>query len=123
MAAGTYDRRITIERATFANDAAGDPVPTWAFAFKLWARKRELGGSETQGAGSTLREMGVDWYVRDHSDARSIAPENHRIIWDGRIYEISAIHEDNEGRQRVRRITTASRPDQRGTLAQGVVSG
>lgn len=117
MKAGKFDRRITVESATFANDAAGDPIPTWARVFDRWAVKRELGMSEGEGAGSVLRQSQVQWTLRDDTQSRVIAPETHRIVYEDRVYEILGITEGETERHALRIVLTATRPDQRGTVA------
>jgi SPP1 family predicted phage head-tail adaptor len=119
MQAGKFDRRIQVQLATFSNDASGDPVASWADAFKRWARRRLRGGSQGEGAGSILRQFSVDFTVRDDSGTRTIAPETHRIVYDGREYTINGITEGEEGRHRIRVISCSTRPDLRGTMAQG----
>lgn len=121
MKSGAFDRRITVQSATFAPDGMGDPVPTWTTQFKRWAKKSENGMAQGEGAGSVLRETAVSWILRDDSGSRQIAPENWRIIYEGRIYVINGISEAKEGRHAYRQVLTTTRPDQRGTLAQGAV--
>lgn len=114
--AGTYDRRIMIQIGTPITDAAGDIVnDDWADAFKLWAQRMPKSpGIERPTADGVLREFDMIFDVRDGTKARSIAPETHRVLYKGRIYEIVGIL---PGKVRADRITilTASRPDQRGS--------
>lgn len=119
MQAGKFDRRIQVQSATFTQDDAGDPIPTWADAFKRWAHKKESGSSQTEGASSVLREFSVVFTVRDDSDTRAIAPETHRILYDGREFTINGITEAREGRHAYRVIMCSTRPDLRGTMARG----
>lgn len=117
--AGKFDRRIQVQTATFTNDAAGDPIPTWADAFKRWAIKRERGMVQGQGATGVLRETAIQWTLRDDTESRAIAPETHRIVYEGRVHIINGISEGEEGRHKVRIVMTTTRPDQRGTVGEG----
>lgn len=117
MEAGKFDRRITLESATFANDSAGDPIPTWSVAFKRWAKRDQFGGSQSEGADGILREHQVNFTVRDDSQSRTIAPENWRVVYEGRVYIITGIAEAKDERHALRVIQTATRPDLRGTVA------
>lgn len=117
MKAGEFDRRIIVERATFTNDAAGDPVATWAFAFKRWARRDFIGGNQSEGAGSVLREHQVNFTIREDSQSLPIAPETYRIRYQDRVYVINGIAEAKAERHALRVLQTSTRPDLRGTVA------
>lgn len=119
MKAGDLDRRITLQAGTPALDAAGDPIMSWADAFKRWAKKRERGTSQGEGVGSILRQVNVEFTVRDDSQTRTIAPERFRILYDGRTYTINGITEAEDGRHRYFVISCATRPDLQGTMARG----
>jgi len=122
--AGSYDRRIMIQIATPVTDAAGDVVNTsWADAFKLWAeRMPKSPGIERPTPAGVLREFDMVLDVRFGTKSRSIAPETHRVLYKGRIYEIVGMI---PGKVRGDRITllTSSRPDQRGSRGDEGQSG
>lgn len=46
MRAGTLDRRITIQRATVTQDAAGQETEAWQTFATVWARRRDMRGRE-----------------------------------------------------------------------------
>lgn len=117
MDAGQFDRRIFVEFATFVNDEAGDPVAEWAPAFKRWAKREFIGGSQGEAAGATAREHSVNWILRDDSETRAMAPETYRIVYEGRPYIINGIAESKQGRHCLRVVQTSTRPDLRGTVA------
>lgn len=122
--AGALDRRIQIQTVVETKDAAGDVIAsTWSDVFKLWAKRvpRSAGQERSIQAG-VLREFDVRFDVRDGPKARSIAPETHRVLYKGRIYEIVgtvalAEREDLIG------LLCAARPDQRGSRGNEGVSG
>lgn len=114
-AAGKLDRRIQIQISKGGTDAAGDPIlDRWDDLFKLWAaRPKFTAGTEVYPVGGTLRQHDVTFYVRNGSKAKQIAPETHRILYKGRIYEIVGILPGLE-REDLIQILAATRPDQRG---------
>lgn len=122
--AGEFDRRIQIQVATQTRDAAGDVVSTaWTDAFKLWAKRNPRGpGQEMATEGGVLRQFDVLFHVRDGAKAQSIAPETHRVIYKGRVYEIVGILPGRE-RADVIDMLLAARPDQRGSRGTEGVSG
>lgn len=121
--AGDLDRRILLQLSVEGSDAAGDPVQSWEDAFKLWARRipRAI-GAENAGEGGVLRDFDIVWEVRDGEKARSIAPESHRILYQGRVYEIVGIRAGLRRADRID-ILASSRPDQRGSRGLGGASG
>lgn len=122
--AGRLDRRIQIQFKTEERDAAGDQIAeTWGDVFKLWARRRPQGvGIEAVTEGGVLRSFDLIWQVRDGPKARSIAPETHRVLYKGRIYEIVGIREGIE-RADLIDLLVAGRPDQRGSRGTEGSSG
>lgn len=114
-AAGKLDRRITVQIQKGGEDAAGDPIlDKWEDEYRLWAaRPKTTAGQEVYPSGSVLRQHDTTFYVRDGEKARRIAPETHRILYKGRIYEIVGILPGLE-RADLIQILTAARPDQRG---------
>lgn len=121
--AGDLDRRIQLQLSVEGSDAAGDPVSSWEDVFKLWARRipRAI-GAENAGEGGVLRDFDIVWEVRDGEKARSIAPESHRILYKGRVYEIVGIRAGLRRADRID-ILASSRPDQRGSRGLGGASG
>jgi head-tail adaptor len=90
-AAGDLDRRIEVQTAAPVTDQAGDVgEPVWTLAFKRWAAclPSQNSASESQGAQLVVRQSDTVWRIRDDSEARMIAPESHRVIHKGRIFEI-----------------------------------
>jgi len=120
--AGDLDRRIEIHRASEARDNAGDVVKTWALAFKLWAHREDSRGREFTGASQVIRDSDTIFTVRNSTEAREIAPESHRVQFDGAMFEIVGISEGKERRDTILLLCN-SRPDRSGARAREVVSG
>lgn len=123
-AAGAFDRRIQIQEAREAQDQSGDPIQIWGDEFKLWAERRvNKPGKEIQAAGGTLRQFDLTFRVRDNALSRRIAPETHRVTYQGKIYEIISVLPGRD-RDDVIDVYVAGRPDQRGPRGDdGVTDG
>jgi SPP1 family predicted phage head-tail adaptor len=115
---GFFDRRIQIQTDTSGGvqDNAGDPIPEWENAFRLWANKSDGRGVEFTGAQQQVREHDTVFEIRDSVDARGIAPESHRVTYLSRIYEIVGVTEGKE-RQDTLLLLCSTRPDRRGARA------
>ena len=124
VAAGALDRRIQIQTGVETKDAAGDVIDsTWDDAFKLWARRVVRSqGIERPTVAGVLREFDVRFDVRDSPKSRAIAPETHRVLYKGRIYEIVGTVQLEE-REDLIGLLCAARPDQRGSRGNEGVSG
>jgi SPP1 family predicted phage head-tail adaptor len=122
LAAGVFDRRISIQVATFSRTRAGDDVPDWDndLGFELWARKADQRGFETVGAQQTVRQADTVFEVRQGTKSRSIHPESHRVAYQGKIFEIISIQEGRE-RGDTFQLLTSSRPDGVGARGQGQI--
>lgn len=121
---GDLDRRIQIQEAVETKDTAGDVISTaWVDLFKLWAKRvPRSAGTERSIQAGVLREFDVRFEVRDGRKAQSIAPETHRVLYKGRIYEIVGTVALQE-RQDLIGLLCAARPDQRGSRGNEGVSG
>ena len=119
VASGKLDRRLLIQTLDPAIDAAGDVLLTsWSDGFKLWAMlvPRPM-GVENVTPGGVLRQFDTIFGVRDGLKARSIAPESHRILWHGRVYELISVA-PNATRLDLLNLLVSARPDLSG--ARGV---
>lgn len=126
LAAGDLDRRVTVEVCEDVRDGSGDVVRRWPPAagsfFKRWAARKSLAPGravERVGSEEVVRQVDTVFVVRDDSQSRLIAPETHRIRYQGRVYEIVGIDEANNARADGRQILCASRPDRRGDRGVG----
>lgn len=122
--AGDLDRRIQIQTMTETTDAAGDVIAEdWTDAFRLWARRQPRNaGQEKSMASGVLREFDVRFDVRDGAKSRGIAPETHRVLYKGRIYEIVGAVALADRADLIGLLCSA-RPDQRGSRGNEGVSG
>lgn len=87
---GKLDRRITIQSATTAPDAYGEPIETWSDLATLWAQVVPLGGREFFEARQVNAEQTVRFRIRYRADIT----REMRVIYDGLTYGIEAAEED-----------------------------
>lgn len=124
VAAGEFDRRITVQVAVDTRDGAGDVVKVWdeAPTFELWAKKQDQRGFETVGSQELVRTADTVFEVRQGTKSRAIHPESHRIVYKGKLFTIISIQ---EGRDRgdTFQLLTSSRPDGVGARGQGNTEG
>lgn len=113
---GSLDRRIIVQIATETQDAAGDVIAGWEDAFKRWAIRVDAKGREFFGAQQMVRDADTAFEVRADSQSRTIAPETHRVIDRGKIFEIVSVVEGRE-RDDTLLILCASTPALRGARA------
>lgn len=85
--AGDIDQRISIEAATYRRNEYGEPVATWAEAWKRWAEVKVLTGSEAYRARAVVATASIQVRIRYLEGVTA----RHRINWKGRILEIGAV--------------------------------
>ncbi len=107
MQAGKLDRRVTIERATMADDGFGQ-TPTWAELATVWASRRDVSDAERFASGEVSAQITTRFRIRWSSVVAGIDPRD-RLICEGRTYDIAAVKEI--GRREGLEITAAARAD------------
>jgi SPP1 family predicted phage head-tail adaptor len=108
MRAGPLDRRITLQRATRAQDATGQEVETWATLAEVWGSKRDVSDSERVAAAEVSAEITTRFQIRWDSSWSDLNPKD-RVVYNGRTYDISSVKEI--GRREGLEITAAARSD------------
>lgn len=94
MNPGKMDRRITVQVRTLSKDAAGGRVETWADTFLCWAEVVRAKQTEGIIADADRNTEERQFRIRYRT---GIASGTHRIFYQLRFYDITAIEE--EGRQ------------------------
>ncbi len=89
MRAGELDRKIVIESATETRDDYGAVVQTWATFATVWARKRDIRGSEQFTAQQVNARIAATFTVRWLDGVT----EKMRISYDGQTWDIRSINE------------------------------
>jgi SPP1 family predicted phage head-tail adaptor len=85
MNPGKLDRRVQLQSKTVTKDTAGAPVETWTTFATVWAAKAEQGSREFKAFGQVQAECTALFTAR----YLSIITAEHRIVCDGRIFEIT----------------------------------
>lgn len=94
MNPGKMDRRITIQKRAMTRDATGSTVETWTDeSRRIFAEKVKYTGSETVISDADRARDFQQWRIR----YRDITPTEHRIVYQGKTYDISSVIE--EGRR------------------------
>lgn len=92
MRAGLLDRRITIQGKSITQSDSGEEVVSWVDVAEVWAEKVEIRGLERfsikQIVGHSVKTFRIRW----SADVVPITVE-HRILFDGRLFDITDIRE------------------------------
>ena len=94
MRAGQLDRRVNLEVKTTSRDSLGQPIETWSVVRTLWAHRAE--GSkvaERFGANQTYAMVTTVFRVGYFPALTTIAPDTHRLVFNGRAYNIHGVVE------------------------------
>lgn len=89
MRAGPLDRRVTLQRPTEVQDAAGAVTLTWADEATVWAGRRDIRAREYVAADTTLADTEAVFTIRWRSD---VMPR-WRLLEGARIYDITGTAE------------------------------
>jgi head-tail adaptor len=94
FAAGKLNTPIVIESLTITPDDFGGMVNTWTLFANTWARVMHLSGNEKKltAYGGQAPEARTEFQIRDLPGLITL----HRIVCDGKIYNIKHINPYNE---------------------------
>lgn len=92
MRAGRLDRRVTLQRRTVTRGSTGQEVETWADERRIWMSKRDVKASERFTGDQLVAEVDTVFTARALA-AREVSPETHRLVYDGRIFELKGLRE------------------------------
>lgn len=92
MRAGLLDRRITIQGKAITQSDSGEEVVAWTDVATVWAEKVEIRGLERfsikQIVGHSVKTFRIRW-----SNNVSEITDEHRILFDGRVFDITDVRE------------------------------
>lgn len=108
MQAGQMDRRLTIQRATYATNGFNEPVPTWTTLATVWARRINVSDAERQRSAETAAEITARFQVRYQAALASLNPKD-RVICEGDTFDIWGVKEI--GRREGLEISATARAD------------
>jgi SPP1 family predicted phage head-tail adaptor len=103
--AGKLDRRIRVQRATVIIDDLGSEVPAWADLRETWASVEWVRDSERFRAAEVSAAVEVRFQIRWGLGVTV----RDRVIYDGRVWDISAVKE--LGRREGQEISAAARAE------------
>ena len=86
MKAGKMDRQIIIKKKTVTENDFGEPIETWSDLDTVWAKKKELRGTERYAAKQTIAGIDAVYTIRWRPD---ISPLNI-FECEGKEYDIYA---------------------------------
>jgi len=101
---GRLDRLIVIEQSTPAQDAAGQPIKSWAALATVWAEVIPVGGREVFEA----RQFGAETVAKFRIRYRGDVTRKMRVVYDGDEYDIAGVAEDRRFERRQFEIITAT---------------
>ncbi|MGG7567899.1 phage head closure protein [Rhodovulum sp. DZ06] len=108
MRAGALDRRVTLQRATFAPGAFNEPEATWEDLGRPWAAMAAVSDRERHLAAERGAEITHRFTIRRAYAWADLNPKD-RLLSGGRVYDIEGVKEvDRDALE----ITANARVDQ-----------
>lgn len=106
---GKMDRRITLQRdgAEIGRDAMNDPIYGMS-EVTVWASKEDIRDTERYSAQQVGAEVTTRFRIRWSQAVKDFDPQG-RVLFDGRIYNVSAVKE--LGRREGLEITANARAE------------
>lgn len=98
MKAGDLRDRVTIQRATTADDGFGNVTNGWDDLLTVWANVRETPGKEVVAAGRIEASHTATIRIRASSQSRGVTPAD-RIIARGQVWNIRSVAAVGDGRE------------------------
>ena len=98
MNAGDLRDRVTIQRATTADDGFGNVTNGWGDLLTVWANVRETPGKEIVAAGRIEASRTATIRVRASSQSRGVTAAD-RIIARGQDWNIRSVAAVGDGRE------------------------
>lgn len=108
MGAGKYDRKIDLMRATTAEDAAGQPIDTFALLKRVPAHARAISDGERLQGGGIMSAVNMRFVIHWSEDVRTLDTRD-QVVYEGRVHDIAGVKEI--GRRRELEITAAARSE------------
>jgi len=92
MQAGKLDRRITLQGATESQSDSGEIIYTWGNVATVWAELVSAKGNE-RFANAQLIGKAITTFRFRYSTATKVITTKHRVVYDGREYDIVDVRE------------------------------
>jgi len=87
---GRLDQKISLERKAKVRDGGGGEIHSWIALTTdaaPFARVELIGGSEGEVSGQVMARIRAKFTIRNRSDIS----ERDRIIWNGRVWNITSL--------------------------------
>lgn len=97
MEPGKLNRKVSIRARGTTQDATGQPVETWTEIAAPWANIRQRTGAETLRADRDVSIVQTSIRIRRRTDVTAAM----RVYHGTTVYEIKAVLDDAENRERV----------------------
>jgi SPP1 family predicted phage head-tail adaptor len=96
---GRLDERVTLQGVSESTNTYGERVETWITLAEVWARlDYNISKSrEVEEGGQESAQQSINFTVRRRTDVNEIT----RVLHSGRIYDIEAIAQSNDGQYTV----------------------
>lgn len=107
-AAGSLDRRISIERATATTNALNETILTWECLTEVWAAVEEVPDGERWRAAEVAADVTTRFTIRWSGVVADVNPKD-RIVYKDRIHDVKRVKE--LGRREGIEITASARAD------------
>lgn len=69
---GKMDRKITIQRATTANDSFNEPIPTWSDLTRVWAKYEPVKDVERLASSEVASAITARFTIRHSSTVENV---------------------------------------------------
>jgi SPP1 family predicted phage head-tail adaptor len=106
--AGGLNRHITLQRATVTKNDFNEDVESWGVLAEVFAERRDASAGESYRAQEVGAEISTRFEIRHSSLVADLNPRD-RLIYAGRIYNITGVREKQ--RNRWLEIDAVARPD------------
>lgn len=97
MDSRSLNRIVSIQTPTATQDAAGQPIPTWATLATVWANIRHLNGSETIKADAEASTVKASIRILRRTDINA----SMRVVLGSTNYQIRAVLPDEIDRDKM----------------------
>ena len=91
MDIAALNSRITVQKTTVIVDKVSNHINRWEDYFSCYATVSGASGNESESAGTTNETENLDFTVRYCSELSVVTPSGYRVLFRGRIYDISYV--------------------------------
>jgi len=110
MYSGKFNRRIVILRATRTADAPNEWLDTWSRLAIVAAKRMDASATDTFWAADVAAQIRTRFTIRYTPQVADVSPQD-RIAYVGRGFDIVAVRETVDGRNRCLELDAVARAD------------